>query len=149
MNEPFRYKSPTYCHGDRCSQKETCIRYKDKGLFKSIYVPSCTRYGHLFKIVEGSEEAKEFERQAYLYNKEQNPFSIDWDRAKVPTNDTMYDCFFCKRDGKEHTIESKSTPDHLRDKTSPASILNWHSTIRVCSGCGRYDGPWVPYGDDY
>lgn len=59
----------------------------------------------------------------------------------APTNDTMYECVECKEKGIEHQIFRKPGPPAPGNEVS---FKGDPTTIRVCSGCGKYDGPWVP-----
>jgi len=144
---PLVHNRPTFCSGDGCSLKDQCVRVKRKGLFSGINVYVCTRQNHCFQLAEGTPEAEEFKRQLGLYHKEMKPFTL---RAgyKIPTNNSMYDCGFCKESGTPHTIEERPTPDYMKLDWVSYERFFWPSTIRVCSGCNRFDGPWVPYGDD-
>jgi hypothetical protein len=62
-------------------------------------------------------------------------------RRKIPTNETMYDCADCLKEGIEHKIIIKSGPPACGNEVSMKGDA---TTIRVCTGCGREDGPWVP-----
>ena len=68
-------------------------------------------------------------------------FVLDYNRASIPTDDTMYDCMDCIDKGITHKIERKPGPP---GRGNAVSLPGCATTIRVCSGCGRYDGPWVP-----
>lgn len=68
-------------------------------------------------------------------------FFLNHERMEIPTNNTMYDCADCIKNGIEHKIEDKPEPDYMKGPFS-LSYLD-AGTIRVCSGCGKYDGPWV------
>ena len=61
-------------------------------------------------------------------------------RGYGPGEINVYDCKDCKAEGKEHRVV-----DQPFERTGSTS---WWGpgvpqTIRVCSGCGRSDGPWV------
>lgn len=60
---------------------------------------------------------------------------------KVPTNTSMYCCVECRDSGKQHEIVEKPGPPA---RGNEMSMRGDATTIRVCTGCNKYDGPWVP-----
>ncbi len=68
-------------------------------------------------------------------------FVLNSDRTIIPTDDTMYDCVDCRSNDIEHIIETKPGPPAPGNEVS---MRGDPTTIRVCSGCGKFDGPWVP-----
>jgi len=65
-------------------------------------------------------------------------------RGYGPGEINVYDCKDCKAAGVEHQVLSQpfgKTDD--RNPWGPGVPI----TIRVCSGCGRFDGPWVSVED--
>jgi hypothetical protein len=63
------------------------------------------------------------------------------EKWSAPTNETMYECVDCKKIGKPHNIIVKPGP------LAPGNEVSYKddpTTIRICTGCGKYDGPWVP-----
>ncbi len=139
--KPLLFQIPKYCRDDTCELKDECLRFQNKGMYFGIDAWACKRSDHCFIIRANTPEGNEFERQESLYLKELGPFSLDWSREKIPTDDSMYDCYFCKKAGLEHRIESHPAPQRMRGTDY---ISRMYATIRVCTGCGRYDGPWVP-----
>jgi len=73
--------------------------------------------------------------------REKGNFSLNWKRMKAPTNDTMYDCEDCLKTGRQHKIVREPGPPAPGNEVS---FKGDPTTIRVCTGCDRYDGPWVP-----
>lgn len=61
-------------------------------------------------------------------------------RGYGPGEINVYDCADCKASGTEHTVSHESR-GHTGDSSSWGPGIP--KTIRVCSGCGRGDGPWV------
>lgn len=66
-----------------------------------------------------------------------------WENAGMgPTEDYMYDCAVCLERGLEHKIVTEPGPPCKTSHTH--AIKGEPTTVRVCTGCGAYDGPWVP-----
>lgn len=61
-------------------------------------------------------------------------------RGYGPGEINTYDCKDCKEADKPHTVDSQ--PYGVTSFTSCWG-MGIPTTIRVCSGCGRADGPWV------
>ena len=53
----------------------------------------------------------------------------------------MYDCHFCTEAGTPYQIVSKPCPSYLKNGSD---CMSSYTTVRVCTGCNRYDGPWIP-----
>ena len=60
---------------------------------------------------------------------------------KIPTNVTMYECVECTTRHKDHEIIERPGPPAPGNEVSNKGDA---TTVRVCTGCGKYDGPWVP-----
>lgn len=72
-------------------------------------------------------------------------FTLNHDRWRAAgmksTNNSNYDCEDCLKSGITHEIVDKpGPPADGNDYCSKGDA----TTIRVCTGCGKYDGPWVP-----
>lgn len=60
---------------------------------------------------------------------------------KAPTDITMYQCSECKEKGIQHFIFEEAGPPA---RGNEYSFKGQATTIRICSACDKYDGPWVP-----
>lgn len=60
---------------------------------------------------------------------------------KTPTDTSMYCCVECRDSGIIHKIIEKPGPPA---KGNEVSFKGDPTQIRVCTGCNKYDGPWVP-----
>lgn len=58
----------------------------------------------------------------------------------APTNSSMYECVDCVKNGVKHKIVEKSGPPACGNEVSSKGDS---TTIRVCTGCQKHDGPWV------
>lgn len=69
----------------------------------------------------------------------------------VPTNDTMYDCIDCKEINRPHEIKnglpSKAFSNLYKLDYLDRRKLSTTGWYRICTGCGKHDGPWSNYGD--
>jgi hypothetical protein len=61
-------------------------------------------------------------------------------RGYGPGEINTYDCKDCKAADKPHTVDSQ--PYGVTSASSCWGV-GIPTTIRVCSACGRADGPWV------
>lgn len=68
-------------------------------------------------------------------------FVLNHERSSIPTNISMYDCVECLENGVEHKLIRKPGPPAPGNEFS---MPGDPTTIRVCTGCNKYDGPWVP-----
>lgn len=70
-------------------------------------------------------------------------FSLNYERMKIPTNNTMYDCSDCIKNKIAHEIKDDTLvieEDYPRNNRESY----W---VRKCTGCGKMDGPWSNFGD--
>lgn len=72
----------------------------------------------------------------------------------VPTNDSMYECIDCKEVGRPHEIK-KGSPNRVLSDVYKSDFLGrynysrgYSGWYRICTGCGKHDGPWSHCGDD-
>lgn len=145
--EPSVTCLPAGCGGHDCNHRKSCFRFtlKETGN-NSIYTSTCISSGYLFRIEEGSPEEKDAKDRYWRYIQEKHPFSLNMARMTIPTNNSMYDCYFCTEQGKAHQIVNDRAPEKILQRMS--HMDRCYATIRRCTGCGRWDGPWLPYGDD-
>lgn len=83
-----------------------------------------------------TDSSKEIE----IPERQKGNFVLDWNRSKVPTDDTMYDCDDCKKKGIPHEIKSHYEGVTGQHGPWPPDLP---TTVRICTACGKYDGPWV------
>ena len=134
-------KVPMVCHNDDCSMKSNCVRYQRRKYHFSSLKHICKAPDYPWRIEVGSEWAVEFDKQFSRKHKHQNPFYVDHETRDEKGQLVIF-CSFCQQVGVKHKIIEARTPDELRDKSY--SIMDHYSHIRLCTGCSRWDGPWVP-----
>lgn len=123
-----------------------------KGIATAVNLPSIGEFIIIAKDTETAEKAfrrllrkknakydETMSKEAVIFNSsvfEQSSDSFDM----IPGNPNDYECRNCKADGKEHEVKDIPGP-HTDSRSSWGEGLP--TTLRLCSGCGHQDGPWV------
>lgn len=154
LNHPKPAK-PACCSGvsnvfqyNVCPVRDRCLRFtkiRAVGTHNRVPVHQCRKDGQYFFLVEsGTEAGKMFTEQLLRISMESTPILFD-SESKEPNK---YYCRFCRSEGIEHEIVNESTPKGMFSEVNTFWMDRGRSHLRVCTGCRRFDGPWLPYGDD-
>lgn len=162
MNGPYNMKKfrarlpqPKGCPsvtdmGRVCAVRDTCLRYQYRGgLLDHLKANLCLGYGKQFLVSADSVEATEFLRQVATAKKEHNPFVLkrDWNGI-MPTTEAMYECVACCAAKVMHSIKVVKGPVSMPYVNRIPMYVAPPGTVRTCTGCGRWDGPWLPYSEN-
>lgn len=140
----YANEKPTTCTGEGCTKRLECVRANDTRGVNRMSPQTCIRNGHCFLIEENTPEGNHFEKKRRLYLQELDPIRLRQD-YRLPTNESSYECVFCVDSNTPHRIERVGAPAETVRHIDVLSRLS--ATIRRCTGCNRWDGPWSPFGD--
>lgn len=123
-----------YIHSHMSNTIEILVEIQDIGYdIRSSVIPHTTVH---YAIMRESWDTMPREEEPANFRIKPDILRLSRTMAGKSSSTDSYECAHCTEDGIPHKLEHKGVHEPY--------LGYW----RVCTGCGRKDGIWTPYGDD-